>query len=208
MSGAAEADAGLPVFAGVHWRAPGLARHASHGPGAEVGVELVDGWLRLGLAIYARPGPLNPRTFVVELPPGTTYRGASKLALRSDGMFVGGFASAVVPIPHADRWRIELPISVGLAGYGFYLHGEERETPDGRRVSAWENELLDGRDSSNVLGVEVGARLLFRAADWLELFVGLHYAWAIGYDTAVRSSYDGPSLALGARVGGFHRARR
>ncbi len=53
---------------------------------------------------------------------------------------------------------------VGYGGFGFYLHGDDRKTPDGRRVSEWEDELLDGRDAdANNLVLDVGMRVAYRS---------------------------------------------
>lgn len=71
------------------------------------------------------------------------------------------------------------------------------------RVSAWENELMDGRDASIVLGIDVGARVVYRIDNWMEVFAGSHYAWAPGYNAFIKDNYDGPSIALGTRFGAF-----
>ena len=82
---------------------------------------------------------------------------------------------------------VELPLAIGQAAFGFYLPAKDRVTPDGRRVSAWENELFGG--------IKVAVKL--PSAEWLAPYVALRYTWSLGFDTLVRSSYDGPSAALG-----------
>jgi hypothetical protein len=190
-------------FVGIDWRVNGLADHVSHGPGFQLGALLFRGHLKVGIAGFSRPGPLNPATFRVELE-DTTYRGQSTLDLRSDGGVVGLFVAPRFTMPGLPWLDVELPILVGQGAFGFYLHGEDRETPDGRRVSAWENELLDGKDSSFGIAVDVGLRLSFRTpTSWLRPYVGVHYTNVIGYDAFVRGDYSGFGGVAGVEVGGF-----
>ncbi|MEM9492639.1 MAG: hypothetical protein AAGC55_26060, partial [Myxococcota bacterium] len=189
----------LPLFVGMEWRGLALGGHRSHGPGAHVGMHFLDGKLRAGLALYSRPGPFNSAEFTLE----REYKGQSSVQLRSDGAFVGLFVAPVLPIPATESWFVELPVAFGQAAYGFYFQGDDRETPDGRRVSDWENELMDGRDASIALGLDVGARLTYRASDWMEAFAGVHYAVALGYDAFIQDNYDGASISVGTRFGAF-----
>lgn len=143
-------------FAGIDWRVTGQAEHLGHGPGFQTGVLL---WQRLkvGLAGHARPGPINPQTFERQPADGQTYKGQSTVTLRSDGAFIGLLVAPVFPVLKDDIW-LEVPLVLGQGAYGFYLTGSDRDTPDGRRVSDWENELLDGRDSAVALGIDAGVR--------------------------------------------------
>jgi hypothetical protein len=193
---------GVGAFVQTEWRVFGFADHLGHGPGVSAGVSLLRDHLKVGLLGYARPGPINPRTFAVRPVNGLSYKGQSTVALRSDGGFVGLLVAPSFDVPGARLINIELPVAVGQAAYGFYLHGDDRQTPDGRRVREWENELFDGRDSSVTLGLEAGVELGVRipGAEWLKPFAAFHYAWALGFDTLVRDSYDGPSGALGLEV--------
>lgn len=71
-------------------------------------------------------------------------------------------------------------------------------------MSEWENELLDGKDASFGIAVDVGLRLSFRTpASWLRPYVGVHYTNVIGYDAFVRSDYSGFGGVAGVEVGGF-----
>jgi hypothetical protein len=191
-----------PVFAGVEWRGAYAAGHLCHGPGAQAGVLLFGGHLKVGLMGSARPGPLNPKTFEVAPANGGTYKGRSKVSLRSDGGVFGLFVAPVLTLPGLPL-VLEVPLAVMQGGYGFYLTGSDRETPDGRRVSAWENELMDGRDSSIGLALEAGVRLAVRLETmaWLQPYVGVHYATLPGFDTYVKGSYDTVAIAIGLQVG-------
>ncbi len=190
------------AFVGADWRVMGLAGHLSHGPGWQIGVSL---WrhLSFGLAGFARPGPINPATFRVPVPNGGTYRGKGTLELRSDGSVLGAFVAPYFDFRRAPL-SLELPVLVGFGGFGFYLHGDDRKVPDDRRVSEWENDLLGDKDSdpSNLV-IDAGLRLSWtpRASPYVRPYVGVHYTWVTGFDTTVRSSYDGFSGVLGVKFG-------
>ncbi|MEM7155840.1 MAG: hypothetical protein AAF799_23520 [Myxococcota bacterium] len=195
-------------FVAVDWRVLGMAGHLSHGPGFQAGATFFD-HLAIGLAGFARPGPINPRTFRLDLPDGQTYRGQGSIDLRSDGSVIG-----LLIAPYHDFRRVplslELPVTLGYGGFGFYLSGEDREVPDDRRVSEWEDELLDGRDADATnLVVDAGVRLAWtpRRAPYLRPYFGAHYTWVIGYDTAITNNYDGFSGVVGIKFGKFTRRR-
>jgi len=195
-------------FVGAEWRVMGIGGHLSHGPGFSVGAIFFD-HLALGLSGFARSGPINPQTFTYALPEGQTYKGQTSLKLRSDGSVIG-----LLIAPFHDFRRVplnlELPIMVGYGGFGFYLHGEDRKVPDDRRVSEWENDLLDGRDSDPVnLALELGLRLAWtpRSAAQVRPYLGVHYLWVPGFDTAVLTNYNGISGVIGVKFGKFPGAR-
>jgi|GEM_PF-2322041 len=194
-------DRTIAPFVGLAWRALRVGGHTSHGPAFEAGVR----WrgVKLGLAGFSRPGPINPRTFTVEAADGMTYRGSSTLDLRSDGSFLGVLVAPVFAIN--DRLALEVPITVGQAAFGFYLTGDDRDTPDGRRVSDWENELLDGRDAAIALAAEGGLRATYdlTGTDWLRATAAVHYLQTFGYDAFVRDDYSGLSTSLGLQVSTF-----
>ena len=192
--GAAAAAAG--PFVDLEWRGMAMAGHLSHGPAFAAGAALFDDRLRVGLSGFARPGPINPATFAV---PAQGYQGQQTLALRSDGGVMG---LQVAPAVHTGALRVDLPLMVGYGGFGFYLTGDDRRTPDGRKPSAWENELMDGRDSSFGLGVEGGLRVAWRVGAHVAPYVVARYTAILGYDAFVRSDYAGPSLGLGLSVDG------
>ena len=186
-------------FVGVGWRAMNLGDHWSHGPEFQAGVLL---WrhLRVGLAGVARPGPINPTTFELVPVGGQTYRGQTQLDLRSDGAIIGLLIGA--SFSPASWFHIDIPIILGNGQFGFYLTDDDRQTPDGRRVSEWENELQDGRDSSAGFAIDGGVRFALNLqVPWLRPYLGVHYTALLGYDAFLADDYSGFSIAGGLEVG-------
>jgi hypothetical protein len=183
------------VWVDLEWRAMALAAHPSHGPGFAAGASLLGDHLQIGLAGFARPGPFNPATF--EVAPEGGYRGRATVALRSDG---GAAGLVVAPGAAVGALRIDVPVMVGYGGFGFYLSGDDRVTPDGRKPSAWEDELLDGRDSSFGLTAEAGLRAAWTTPSGVRPYLAARWTTVVGYDAFVRSTYQGPSVALGIQV--------
>jgi hypothetical protein len=150
-----------------------------------------------------RPGPWNPATFDVPLPDGASYRGQSTLSLRSDGAMAGPHVALAFGVPSVPWLAATLPFTVGYGGFGFYLHDDDRHTPDGRRVSVWENELFGDRDSFLGLVLDAGVRLALvpPRTRWLRPYIAGYYTTVPGFDTVVRNSYSGFSAALGVELG-------
>ena len=193
---------GVGLFVAMEWRANRLASHLSHGPAFAAGIAVLDRHLKIGLLASTRPGPFNAETFPTRPVGQATYKGQRTLALRSDGGFIGLLIAPSFDLPWLSAINVETPISVGQSAYGFYLHGNDRKTPDGRRVSAWENELFDGRDAAPAFGVDVGVKLGVRipGARFLKPYVAARYTWNFGYDAYVTDNYNGPSAALGLEI--------
>lgn len=190
-------------FVDLEWRVMGLGGHVSHGPAFAAGATFFDGLLRVGLGGLARPGPWNPATFDVALQDGTTYRGQSVLSLRSDGMMLGLHVALAFEVPRAPWLAIAFPVTVGYGGFGFYLNGDDRDTPDGRRVSEWENQLFGGRDSHLGIVIDGGVRFLavLPNTPWLRPYAGANVTLLPGFETVVTRSYSGFSGSLGVEIG-------
>jgi hypothetical protein len=192
-------DTALPTsaFVSMGWRGYAMAGHISHGPAFAAGASLLHDRLRVGIAGTSRPGPINPATFPLTL--DTPYKGQSTLSLRSDGGTTGLLVEAGLPLAQG-RLRLSVPLMVGYGGYGFYLVDEDRQTPDGRKPSAWENELMAGTDSAFGVVVDTGLQLAFVAERTVHPTVSARYHSVLGYDAAYADRYAGPTVELGVEV--------
>ncbi len=192
----------IGAFVDTGWRGYAIGNHLSHGPEVRAGVLLFGGWLKAGVGFMSRPGPLNPQEFTLDTSE-SPYDGKDTLQLRSDGATFGLVVAPTIPIN--DALSLEIPLLIGQAGYGFYLQPEDRDTPDDRRVSAWENEMMDGRDAGFALGIDVGARLkvTIPGAEWVKPMVGVHYLATPGYDAFLASDYSGFSGVAGVELSVF-----
>ncbi|MGF1468635.1 MAG: hypothetical protein ACFCGT_21125 [Sandaracinaceae bacterium] len=189
-------------YVATEWRLLGIGEHVSHGPSFAAGISLLEDHLRLGIAGFARPGPINPRTWTIAPSTGEPYRGQDELTVRSDGAFVGVEIAGDLAPPRAPWLHVRPSATLGYAAFGFYLTGDDRDTPDGRRVSEWENELQDGRDAGFGFGLDLGLRLAFALPDapWIRPTIGGGYFLVVGYDAYVRGSYNGPWATAGVEI--------
>ncbi len=164
-------------------RASGLFEHLHASLHSEVGVRIA--WLKIGIAGAFRPAPWTRHRQRYALPIDRTYKGQSSLDLGLQYGWFGVMVSPIVPLGRQSHFSLELPITVGPGFVGTPLLGDDRDTPDGRRVSAWENELLDERDVSVGLVLDVGARARVQLASDLGVFLGLglHYSAFFGITT-------------------------
>ena len=150
-----------------------LPTHIGKTVGTSLGVKVWKNRLKIGAFVYGRSGPINGKTFAAALPEGVTYRGQSRLNLRADH---GMFGLLVAPTFRLKTIELDVPIMVGGVGAGFYLAGDDRKTPDGARVSEWENKLFDGKDAGFVNAVEIGLRAYIPTKiRGMQLGAGLHY---------------------------------
>jgi hypothetical protein len=190
------------MFIDLEWRVMGVGAHVSHGSAFAAGASFFDGALRLGVGGLSRPGPFNSKTFDVTIPEGRTYKGKTVLSLRNDGGMAGLHVGLSVDAP-LDGFAVDLPLTVGYGGFGYYLSGLDRETPDGRRVSEWEDELFDGKDSHLGIVVDAGLRIRYcmKSLPWVAPYAGAAYTLVPGFRTIVRDDYAGFSGVLGVEVG-------
>lgn len=177
--------------------------HVGHTVGFQAGVSLLKDHLELGLFYYGRSGPINAQTYHFDLPAGQTYLGQNTIPVRADH---GAFGLMVAPqVSLGKGWALDLPLFAGQMGAGFYLFGENRLTPDGARVSVWENTLMEGRDAGFSLLFEGGVRLKAPLGPntGMKAVLGLHYAYAPSWDTYVGGTdfYNLPRVSLGVQFG-------
>lgn len=162
------------------------------------------GRFMVGLSTLYRPASWSSHRFEHQLDSGMTYKGQSSVELGSQYGFVGLFVAPTLPVPGTDRMALDLPATVGMGFLGTPLMGDDRTTPDGRRVSDWENELTNGGDITFGLAVDVGVRLRVRPLDipWFHVAAGMHYTVFPGYesnvvDKAIRGASGSFSVVLG-----------
>ncbi len=198
VASAGESD-GPSVMVDLEWRGIAAAEHLSHGPGAGIAIGVLGDHLRLGIHGFSRPGVWNPATFTLALE--EPYNGQESLELRSDGGLLG--ASVQIGTELNDALRVDLGAMVGYGGFGFWLVGDDRKTPDGRLPSAWEDELMDGRDSYLGIGLDVGPRVTWMATEHVRPYVAARYFTVLGYDAYMKPDYNGVTVALGLSVGRF-----
>ncbi|MFT5681215.1 MAG: hypothetical protein ACI8RZ_002121 [Myxococcota bacterium] len=184
------------AFMGVEWRGYTMADHLSHGPAFTLGASLLEDHLRLGFAATTRPGPINPATFPLDVSE-SPYNGLDTLQLRSDG---GTAGLLIAPGTSIGRFHLSAPLMLGYGGYGFYLVGEDRVTPDGQKPSVWEDTLLAGKDSAFGLIFDGGLRIALHTDTPIRptLFAGYHTI--LGYDGGYTDRYAGATIGLGVEV--------
>jgi hypothetical protein len=158
-----------------------LDDHIGRTVGGSFGLQLFKNHLKVGVIGYGRSGPINPATFETTAYNGMTYKGSSKLTLRADH---GAFGLMLAPSFRVKKLEFDIPIVFGSAIGGFYLYGDDRKTPDGRRVSAWENELMNAEDAGGGSMIEGGVRVFFPTRyNGLKYGIGLHYTTTQGWKT-------------------------
>lgn len=155
--------------------------HLGRTMGTSFGVKLFKNRLKAGVQFYNRSGPLNPTEFTIEATGGQTYKGSSTLTLRADH---GASGIIIAPTFNIANISIDVPIAFGTVGGGFYFTGDDRDTPDGRRVSEWENQLMDEMDSGFGGWFEVGTRVFIPTKnEHVSVGAGLHYTKTPGWET-------------------------
>jgi hypothetical protein len=158
-----------------------LDDHVGYTSGASLGITLWKNRIKLGIYTYGRSGPINPQTFTVEASAGQTYKGSSTLTLRADQLSFGGF---IAPTFSINNWDIDVPLSIGTMGAGFYFAGDDRITPDGARVSVWEDKLMDGKDAGFGNYFDFGLRCFIPSKNPdIKFGVGMHYTMVNGWST-------------------------
>lgn len=149
--------------------------------GGTIGLKFFNNHLKVGWQMYGSPGPINSKEYVITPSNGQLYKGQSTIAIRSDYGAAGLF---IAPMFNIKKIRLEFPVTIGQMGAGFYLTGDDRKTPDGERVSVWEDKLMDGRDAGFSTLYEVGSRVFFPLPhDNITIGLGLHYIMAPDWET-------------------------
>ncbi len=165
-----------------------LDNHVGRTVGASFGVKVLKNRLKIGIHGYGRSGPINPETFTVKAYNGLSYKGNSTLTLRADWGTVGVLVAPTFKIKNVE---IDVPVSYGMGIGGFYLFGDDRKTPNGDRVSVWEDKLMNGEDASAGSWLEFGTRVFFPTKiKGVQIGAGVHYTMVSGWKTFYDPSGD------------------
>lgn len=151
--------------------------HLGRAVGFQTGVSLFKERLQVGFVYVGRSGPINPHTETLDLPEGTAYKGQGTLQVRADHALTGLVISPQFRL--SPSLTLDIPIIFGMLGAGFFLTDEDRLTPDGRRVSAWENELMNNMDAGFGIAFEGGLRIRKEVRTGISAGLGIHYAQAM-----------------------------
>lgn len=157
--------------------------HLGRAVGFRTGFEVWKENLQIGFFYYGRSGPINDQTYVLELPSEKAYKGKTSLQLGADHAAFGLVLEPKIAL--SSKLKLHIPLSLGQLGAGFYLKDADRITPDGRRVSEWENELMDSMDAGFGWLVEPGVRLGWQLNANQAVQLGLHYSQTIGWETFI-----------------------
>lgn len=153
---------GVGFYLQPEYSAMFLDDHIGNAVGVNFGITTKSGRLDFGIRYYGRSGPINEhQEYELTLPEGESYKGKSNLFLGADHGYIGLEAAYNMRLKN-DRLLIRFPISFGQVGAGFYLKDDDRDTPDGRRVSEWEDELQDGTDAGFGLASEIGVHIFYQ----------------------------------------------
>ena len=165
-----------------------LESHVGNTVGVSFGLKFWKDRIKLGIMGYGRSGPTNPATFAITPYNNQTYKGKSTLNVRADW---GTFGLMIAPTFHIKKITIDVPITYGGGAGGFYLVGDDRKTPDGDRVSVWENKLFNGEDAAFGTMTEFGIRAFFPSKiKGMTYGAGLHYTLISGWKTLYDPSGD------------------
>lgn len=177
---------GLGFYFQPEYSAMFLSDHIGNAVGVGIGMTTKNKKWDIGIRSYGRSGPINTRQlYDLVLPEGTTYKGKSIIKVANDHAFLG-FEVAYNLKLKSDRLMIRFPVSFGQFGAGFYLLGDDRDTPDGRRVNEWEDELQGGNDAGFALLSEFGSQVIYQIIPdnrHLNLFFGITHTTTYGYSS-------------------------
>ncbi|MEZ4850852.1 MAG: hypothetical protein R3B93_19985 [Bacteroidia bacterium] len=161
-----------------------MENHVGNAVGFNLGVELPGRHWAVGMRYYGRSGPINTHAeFPLVLENGQTYKGKSTLQLGADHGYIG-LEAAYQFYLFDEQLQVRIPASFGQLGAGFYLKGEDRITPDGRRVSEWEDDLQGNSDAGFGLAGEMGLEAFyqpFKELPYLSFGGGAHFTRTFGY---------------------------
>jgi hypothetical protein len=180
-------------------RVQGTLSQVNAAPAVEVGARFA--FLKVGFSMLYRSAAWSSQRIPFELPQGLTYKGKSELELGIQHGWFGLMLAPEVYLDDAEQFALEFPVTAGASFLGSPLMGEDRVTPDGRRVSDWENELLSNADFGFGYLFDFGIRARFapKEVSWLHFVLGGHYSVIGGFDNyaAEKLTLSGPGASIG-----------
>jgi hypothetical protein len=163
-----------------------LKDHVGKAVGFSFGYKVWKERLKIGFISYGRSGPINSATFSTKFYNNQTYKGKTTTNVRADW---GTFGLLLAPTFKLKNLTLDVPVMLGGGAGGFYLNGDDRKTPDGDRVSVWENKLFNGEDAGFGALAEIGTRIFIPSkVKGISFGGGLHYTMVSGWKTMVDPS--------------------
>jgi hypothetical protein len=163
-----------------------LDEHVGNAVGFAVGIQSKNNIWDFGIRYYGRSGPINlHQEYELVLPEGETYKGKSSLFLGADHNYLGVEVAYNIRLSN-KRLALRIPVSIGQIGAGFYLKGDDRFTPDGRRTSEWEDELQNNSDAGFGISSEFGVQVVYQISHKnksIHLVMGGTYMNTYGYES-------------------------
>lgn len=158
--------------------------------------------LSFGIGSTYKPASWGPVRFDFEVPEDVDYGGRERLRVGAQFATIGLMVTPAVPMGRVDWLALEFPLGMGVGILGTPLLGSDRVTPDGDRVSVWENRLTDGGDLSLAFAGELGVRARLRPApvDWFHVVAGVQYIFFSRYESSIvpdSDAIDGLGGSLG-----------
>jgi len=204
---ASSQEGGIGFYFQPEYSAMFLNDHIGNAVGVGIGITTKNRKWDLGVNSYGRSGPINTaQLYDLVLPEGTTYKEKSILKVANDHAFLGLEVAYNLRLK-SDRLMIRFPVSFGQFGAGFYLLDDDRNTPDGRRVNEWEDELQGGKDAGFGLLSEFGSQIIYQIIPdnrHLNLFLGITYTNTYRYSSFLgdKDFYNNKVRgSMGIRVG-------
>ncbi|TXB60635.1 hypothetical protein [Phaeodactylibacter luteus] len=177
---------GIGFYFQPEYSAMFLPGHVGNAVGIGIGITSKNRKWDFGIRTYGRSGPINTgQLYDLVLAEGVTYKGKSVLQVANDHGFLGLEMAYNLKLK-SDRLMLRFPVAFGSFGAGFYLLGEDRITPDGRRVNEWEDELQGGNDAGFGWLSEIGCQMVYQLIpdnSHLNIFAGLTHTTTYGYES-------------------------
>lgn len=164
--------------------------------GAETAFGRLWRWLNVGIHTAYRPAAWSSHRKPLTLPQGETYKGKTQVGLAQQFGFAGLHIAPSYTFDALPSLSVDVPLRLGVGFLGTPLQGDDRDTPNGERVSEIVDQLTGGEDLSMNIALDLGARLKWTPSRslGLSLFAGAHYTDFLGYTGPFYDAQDVRSL--------------